>query len=355
MKKSTSSVLLGIITAIILGMLMLIFQGYNPFQVYGSILSYSLFSSFGITNTLNRMSILLLTSASAALALRSGASNLGQFGQLLTGAMVSMIIGTTFDLPIIIMIPLCMLASMVVGAIYASIATFFKLKFNMNEFITTLMLNFIANLFTDWMVAFPFLDPKSNWPMSRVVNDSAILPSVGGLDSSFIVAILISVCVAIYTLKTRDGYENKMIGKNILFAQYGGVITEKQFIKTMIISGALAGLAGSLMIIGASQQHRFMPGIGRSFGDDGLMVAIVSGNSLPLTVLYSFVFSIMQSGSTGMQLDTGVPSEFTVMLIAITVLSVVAFRSYASIFFEKLEVKRNEKKLKEALDHESDN
>lgn len=355
MKKSTISVILGIVTAIVLGMLMLILQGYNPFQVYGAILSYSLLSSFGITNTLNRMSILLLTSASAALALRSGASNLGQFGQLLAGAMVSMIIGTTFDFPIVIMIPLCIVASMVVGALYANVATFFKFRFNMNEFITTLMLNFIADLLTEWMVAFPFLDPNSNWPMSRVVNDSAVLPSIGGLDTSFIMAIIISISVGVYTLKTRDGYENKIIGKNIIFAQYGGIVTKKQFVKTMTISGALAGLAGCLMIIGASQQHRFMPGIGRSFGDDGLMVAIVSGNSLPLTVLYSFVFSIMQSGSTGMQLDTGVPSEFTVMLIAITVLSVVAFRSYASIFFEKLEMKRNERELREVSRNESAN
>jgi len=349
MKKNTIAVSLGLITSVIFGMLLLVFQGFNPIEVYSSILKYSIFSGFGFSNTLNRMAILLLTGISAASALRAGVSNLGQFGQLLMGAMAAVLVGLYVNLPGIILVPLMVISGGVAGALYASIAAIFKLRFQMNEFITTLMLNFLANLFTSYLVAFPFLDPKSNWPMSKVVPKTAVLKSLGNLDPIFVFAVLIGLAVIFYTTKTSDGYESKMMGSNIFFAKYGGVKTNKQFVKIILISGAIAGIAGAFMIIGSSQQNRFMPGLGESFGSDGLMVSIVSNSSIPLVFLYSFVFSVIQSGATGMQLETGVPSEFTIMLIAITVLSVVAFRSYSSIFMDKFEMKKNEKKLREEL------
>ncbi len=348
MKKNVISIALGLITSVLFGMVLLMLQGYNPLEVYGSILNYGLFSGFGATNTLNRTSILLLTGASAAIALGSGVSNLGQFGQLLFGAITAVVVGLNLTfLPQVILIPTMIIAGGLAGALYASIAILFKLKFNMNEFISTLMLNFIANLFTSYLVAYPLLDPKSSWPMSRVVPKIAVFKSIGNLDPNFIVSVIIMIALIIYKYRTVDGFESKIMGSNIIFAKYGGVKTTKQFKKIMLISGMLAGIAGALMIIGSSQQNRFLPSLGESFGSDGLMVSIVSNSNLILVCLYSFIFSIIQSGSTGMQLDTGVPSEFTVMLIAITVLCVVAFRSYSTIFMNKLEMKRNEEKIKE--------
>ena len=139
-----------------------------------------------------------------------------------------------------------------------------------------------------------------------------------------------------YMKKSRTGYEMRIMGKNGLFARVGGCKTDKNFMKVMLSSGALAGLVGVMMIMGASQQHRFLGGLGQSYADDGLMISIVSGNQVTGVFIYAIIFSIFQSGSTGMQLDTGVPSEFTKMLIAITVLSVVTFRSYSGIFLDKL-------------------
>lgn len=336
---------LGFVTAILLGMLLLLVQGYNPIESYSSIIKYSMFSSFGITNTLNRMGILLLTSSSAAFALGSGVSNLGQFGQLLTGAMAATLIGVYVDLPPFILIPLILIAATVAGSLFALIAGLLKKYFSMNEFITTLMLNFIADSITQYMVSYPFLDPKSNWPMSKVINNNGVLASLGSLDPSVILSFVIFMAMVFYTQFTRDGYELKMMGSNKLFSRTGGVEIDKNFIKVMAISGALAGLAGGLMIVGSSQQNRFLPGFGRSYADDGLMVSILSGNSVPIVFLYSFVFSMLQSGATGMQLDTGVPSEFTVMLIAVTVLSVVAFRSYAETFLNKMALRKKVKSL----------
>lgn len=343
--KKIVTVSLGLVTAVLLGMLLLLIQGYNPIESYASIIEYSLFSSFGITNTFNRMAILLLTSCSAAFALGSGVSNLGQYGQLLTGAMIGTLIGIYVDLPSIILIPLIIICSTVGGALFALIAGLFKKYFSMDEFITTLMLNFIADFSTQYLVSYPFLDPKSNWPMSKVINNNGVLTSSGNLDPSVIISVVIFIIIVLYTKYTREGYELKMMGNNKVFSLTGGVEVDKNFLKVMLISGALSGLAGGLMVVGSSQQNRFLPSMGKSFADDGLMVSILSGNSIPVVLLYSFVFSILQSGATGMQLDTGVPSEFTVMLIAVTVLSVVAFRSYAGTFINKMTLRKKAKSM----------
>lgn len=346
MNKKYIPVMLGIITAILLSMFMLFLQGYNPVESYKSILSYSVFSLFGISNTLNYMSILLVVGLSAALALGSGVSNLGQFGQILIGAIVATIVGLSVDLPKFILIPLILVSGMAAGAIYASIAAIGKKLFGMSEFITTLMLNFIANYFTQYLVTNPLMDTNSSWPMSRVLPESAILSGIGKLDTSIFIVFIAFIIVNIYISKTREGYELKIMGKNDIFAKIGGCKTDINFYKVMLYSGALSGLAGALLIIGSAQQNRFLLNIGETFANDGLMVSIISNNSVSAVLLYALFFSVIRSGATGMQLDTGVPSEFTTMLIAVMVLSVVGFRSYSSIFLSKIQAIRKSNSVK---------
>ena len=343
------TVLLGVVTAIIIGMLMLASQGYSPLEGYRSILKYSLSSPVGISNTINRGVFLLLAGTSAAVALGAGVSNLGQFGQLLMGAMAATVIALYIPLPSVLLIPLMIVGGMIAGAFYAWIAAFGKQKFGMDEFIITLMLNFIADYFTRYLITNPLKDPTASWPASAVVPDAAILPSIGKIDSAAFLMIAVYILVVFYILKSKTGYEMRIMGKNSIFAKVGGCRTDKNFMKVMLASGALAGLVGVMMIMGASQQHRFLSSLGQSYADDGLMISIVSGNQAPGVFIYAIIFSIFQSGSTGMQLDTGVPSEFTKMLIAITVLAVVAFRSYSGIFMDKLTAFKRTRSLKKEV------
>ena len=346
MNKKYIPVILGIITAILLSMLMLLVQGYNPIESYKSILSYSVFSLFGISNTLNRMGILLIVGLSAAIALGSGVSNLGQFGQILIGAIVATVVALYVDLPKFMLIPLILASGIIAGALYAFIAALLKKLFGMSEFITTLMLNFIANYFTQYLVTNPLMDPNSSWPMSYVVSENAILPSINKLDTSIFIVLIVFIIVYIYVSKTREGYELKIMGKNYIFAKIGGCKTDINFYKVMLYSGALSGLAGALLIIGSAQQNRFLPNLGETFANDGLMVSIISNNSVLSLLFYALFFSVIRSGATGMQLDTGVPSEFTTMLIAVMVLSVVGFRSYSSIFLSKIQAIRKSNSVK---------
>lgn len=343
--KKGFTVLLGIVTAILVGMLLLASQGYSPIQVYSCILNYSLGSDVGQANTINRFVFLLLSGASAAVALGANASNLGQFGQLLMGAMSATLVGVYVNLPSVLLIPLMLIVGMLAGALWAGLAALGKKLFGMNEFIITLMLNFIADYFVRYLIASPLRAPDANWPASRIVQDNAILPLIGKIDSVVFIMVLVYLLIVFFVKKTRTGYEFRIMGTNPVFAKVGGCDTDKNFMKAMLISGALSGLLGCMMICGATQQHRVVTALGESFANDGLMVSIVAGNNVAGVFIYAILFSIIQSGSTGMQLDTGVPSEFTTMLIAITVLSVVAFRTYSGIFMDKMATKKKAKSL----------
>lgn len=339
------TVLLGIVTAVFIGMIMLFSQGYSPSRSYGSILKYSLSTPVGLANTINRFVFLLIAGASASLALGSGASNLGQFGQLLMGAMAATLVGLYVNIPSVLLIPLMIIAGILAGALWAAVAAAGRKLFGMNEFIITLMLNFIADYFIRYLISNPLKDPATQWPASRVVSEKGILPLFGKIDSVVFLMIAVYILAVFMMKKSRLGYELRIMGKNEVFARVGGCDTDKNFFRTMLLSGALAGLLGAMMIVGATQQHRVITGLGESYANDGLMLSIVAGNNIGGVFVYAILFAVLQSGATGMQLDTGVPSEFTTMLTAITVLAVVAFRSYSGIFINKLIARKKTRNL----------
>lgn len=334
--KKVIIILLGVVLAVAVGALLLAFQGYDPIVSYVSILKNSLFSKVAIGNTFSRSAILLMVGLSAFVALSSGASNLGQFGQLLSGAMAATLVGLYVSAPAFVVVPLMLLAAAVCGALYASIAAACKHFFGMNEFITTLMLNFIAEYFTTYLVTDIIKDPKAAWPMSSAIPKAAIFKSVGFFDTSVFLALALFCALFIFWYKTRKGYELRISGKNNIFARNGGCTTDKNFISTMMLSGALAGIAGAFLIMGSMQQHKFIPALGKANGSDGLMIAIISGSSMPSVLFFAFFFGVLQTGAVGMQLDAGVPMEFTIILQAIMTLLVVAFRDYSDIFLNKL-------------------
>lgn len=338
--KSKITVLLGVITAILIGMIMLAVQGSSPQESYSSILHYSLGTAAGRANTINRFIFLTMAGASAAVALGSGVSNLGQQGQILMGALTAALVGIYVPVPGFLLVPLMIISGVIVGALYAGIAALLKRYLSMNEFITTLMLNFIANYFVEYLIATPFKDPGTQWPATYVINREGILPVWGKIDSATVILLIVYVAIVYVIKRTRLGYELQVMGKNPLFAKVGGCETGKNFFTAMLLSGALAGLLGVMLIIGGTQQHRVISGLVGSYPDNGLMLSIVAGNDVSGVFVYAILFSILQSGSTGMQLETGVPSEFTTMLIAITVLTVVAFRTYANTFINKLIARR---------------
>lgn len=343
MRKQTLSGILGVLGALLIGALVLVLQGFNPVATYAALLQYSLLSASGLSATLTRAVPLILTGLSASIAFASGPVNLGQPGQLLMGALGATLVGLFVRLPAPLLIVLCILASLLGGALWSGFAALLKRAFSMDEFIVTLMLNFIADYFTLWVITYPLFDSSASSPMTKAINTAAWLPDLGGANASVLFMLTaVALCWLVMSWG-RSGYEWRMTGQNPLFARIGGCRVDSNYVRVMLVTGALAGLAGGLMVMGGP--HRFVKGLGANYAWDGIMIAVVANNGIVGTFLYGLLFSMLQQGAIGMELVTAVPSEFIDVLQAIIVLVVVAGRVSLAMVFDRLATRR---KLRES-------
>ena len=338
MSKKFVSGILGILAALILGALIMLFQGYNPITTYGALFSYSLGGLYPLAITLRNSVPLILTGLSASVAFASGPVNLGQPGQLLIGALFATVGGLYLHLPAGFMIPLLLILAMIGGALWSGIAALLRRLFSMDEFITTLMLNMIADFLTYWAISYPFFDQSSYSPMTPQIDKAGWLPEFGNFNSNILIMVIVFVAVWFIFKRLTAGYEWRMTGQNSIFARLGGCKIDKNYVTVMLLTGALAGLAGGLVVMAGP--HRFLKGLGANYAWDGVMIAMVANNDLVGTLLYGLFFSSLQSGALGMELITAVPSEFIQVLQSVIVLVVVAGRGVMDVVMDKLQIKR---------------
>ena len=332
------SALLGIALALLLGALILLAQGYDPLATYAALYRFSLGSWYALSNTLKNAVPLVLTGLSAAIAFASGPVNLGQPGQFLIGALFATVGGLYLDLPPALMIPALALLAMLGGALWAGVAAFLKRAFGMSEFIVTLMLNMIADYFTVWCITYPLKDEAAFSPTSPAIAESGWLPALGDFSTA-VLFMFLAVGLAWFVFnRWRAGYEWRLSGQNSLFARLGGCRIDRNFVVVMLFTGALAGLAGGLVVMAGP--HRFLKGLGANYAWDGVMIAIVANNDLIATLLYGLFFSAIQTGALGMELITNVPSEISMVIQAVLVLVIVASRETLHLLLERFSTRR---------------
>lgn len=339
MKRNILVNFIGVLLAFLLGALVMVLQKYNPLETYYRLFEYSLGSPQKIAYTLSRSVPLVLTGLSASVAFASGPVNLGQPGQLLIGALFATVAGIYIDLPPILMIPMLLVMAMLGGALWSGIAALLKYLFNMSEFITTLMLNMIADFLTYWAITYPFFETNANHPQTPPITQNGWMPEWGIFNTSVLVMLAAFVVIWFIMHRTTSGYEWRISGQNSLFSRLGGVNVNKNYIVVMLLTGALAGLAGGLVVMAGP--HRFIKGLGANYAWDGIMIAVVANSGVFLTLIFGFFFSILQTGALGMELITAVPRELIQVLQAVIVLIVVAGRGYFERIFEKLQARRN--------------
>jgi len=329
--------LAGVLVAFLLGGLVMLIQGYNPLETYYYLFAYSL-APDKIAYTLSKAVPLVLTGLSASVAFASGPINLGQPGQLLMGALAATIGGLYVDLPPLLMIPFLLLLAMIGGALWSGVAAMLKYWFNMSEFITTPMLNMIADFFTYWAITYPFFETNAYHPQTPLIAHSGWMPEWGNFNSSVLVMFLAVIVIWFIVNRSTAGYEWRLSGQNSLFSRLGGVNISKNYIVVMLLTGVLAGLAGGLVVMAGP--HRFIKDIGGNYAWDGVMIAMVANSGIILTLIFGFFFAVLQTGSLGMELITAVPKELIMVLQAVIVLIVVAGRGTFETFFAKLEARR---------------
>jgi simple sugar transport system permease protein len=341
MKRKTLVNLVGVLLAFLLGALVMLAQGYNPLETYYHLFDYSL-APDKLAYTLSKSVPLVLTGMSASVAFAAGVVNLGQPGQLLIGALFATVAGLYIDLPPVLMIPFLLLVAMLGGALWSGVAALLKHWFNMSEFISTLMLNMIADFFTYWAINYPFFEENANHPQTPLIAESGWMPEWGNFNSSVLVMIIAFVIIWFIVNRSTSGFEWRISGQNSLFSKLGGVNISKNYLAVMLLTGALAGLAGGLVVMAGP--HRFIKDIGANYAWDGVMIAMVANTSITLTLVFGLFFGALQTGSLGMELITDVPRELVLVLQAVIVLIVVAGRGVFERLFEQMEARR---KLKE--------
>ncbi len=338
MTRKILSGVLGVVIAFLMGALIMLLEGYEPLATYGALAQFSLGGIGPFATTLKNSVPLVLTGLSAAIAFASGPVNLGQPGQLVFGALAATLGGLYFSLPPALEIPLLLLLAIAGGALWSALAGLLRQAFGMSEFIVTLMLNMIADFFTAWAIAYPFMDRKAFSPMTPPIAQSGWMPDIGPLSSSVLLMFAAVAAMWFVVQRWRAGYEWRITGQNSLFARLGGCDVRGNFMAVMLVTGALAGLAGGLVVMAGP--HRFIKGLGANYAWDGIMIAIMANNGLLETLIYGVFVAAIQTGALGMELITNVPSEIAQVLQAILVLVIVATREYAAEAFDRLTARR---------------
>ena len=314
-----------IVTATIVGALLIAVLGQNPLEVYWTLLSGGLSGWPNFSVTLQMMTPLLFTGLSVAIAFRAGLWNIGAEGQMLIGALFAGVAGYAFTgLPMIIHLPLCILMGCVGGMLWAAIPAVLRVYLGVNELVVCLMLNPIALLLTGYVSTRAL---KAPGPTNKLpdIAQTAYLPSFSiysQLNAGIVLGVTVCLLFAIFNATTVRGFIWKLIGLNPRFAHYGGIDVKANAIAVMLISGGVAGLAGVEQVLG--QYHSFYDNFSPGFGFDGIAVAMLA-NSNPLGVIAaSFLFGILNSGSGVLQMETGLSKYFVQVLQFIVVLVLAA-------------------------------
>jgi ABC-type uncharacterized transport system permease subunit len=328
-----------ILVALILFSLIFIIARINPFVAYREIFSYSFANPFGLPLTINRFTFLLLCTCAFIIPYRAGLWNIGMAGQLYAGALAAFgllhLLGigasSEFHLSAIILIPLMLLAAALAGSFVGSIAGFFKGKFNINEIVVTMMLNFIMF----WLVSFmikeggPFMNPGGRGE-SFELPPTLHAPLV--LDTPFTILIALGAAVLLYFMfaKTNLGYQIKTYGKNPAAASYAGISKVKIPILVFIMGGALAGLAGYHYFAAVPGVFKIARNYGY-FGDlafYGIICGLISQGNPIAAIPVAFLFGGLSSGGRFVQGKLGMSFGLDYALLGVLMITLVAFQFF---------------------------
>lgn len=289
--------------------------GKDPIEVYSAMFSGALGSEYGISETFVKMIPLALCGLGVAVAFRMHLWNIGAEGQFYMGACAATWVTLSYpNLPFLFMIPAMIFMGAIAGGLWGLLAGWFKTKWQVDEIISTLMMNYIAILWVDFLVFGAWRDPNGkNFPLTAAFPAAAMLPTFGSLRvhyGIFFVIILATILWFIFK-KSKWGYETLVIGSNPIAARYAGMNIRRNVLLAMFISGALCGVAGMVEVSGVV--GKLQPGISPGYGYTAIIVAWLA-RLHPLAIVgVAFLFAIIHVG--GFMLQTmGMPSATATML-----------------------------------------
>ena len=293
---------------------------------------------YPLSETLVVATPLILTGLSVTLAFRSGLFNIGAQGQFIVGATLTSFLGFKYEFPAILHVLICLISSFVLAGIFGGLVGFLKARTGAHEVIVTIMLNYVALYFLFWLLSTKtFLREGRLDPISPPINESAKLPLLFGKDFRISIGILISLLIAylisVLLNRTTYGFKFRAVGLNSNAAKTAGISSLMVMTMVMAVCGGLAGLGGSLNILGG--EYALTTGVAGSFGFDAITVALL-GRAKPVgTVFAAFLFAMLRAGSRTMQARTQTPIDIVLVIQALIILFVAAPALVKAVFRTK--------------------
>ncbi len=308
--------LAAIVAAMVLGGAFLALRGKDPLAAYAMLFTRGLGTSYGITETLIHMAPLLIVSAGLVISLRAGVWNIGIDGQLMVGALFAGVAASAVAGQIAspLMWLVAALAGMAGGLLWALVPGILRVRWGLNEIITTLMMNYVALNVTSWLVKGPAKDPDVVPPQTRLIPRELRLPDIPGTEIhiGLLAGLGIVLLVAVLFRYTVPGFMLDVLGRNRQAALHAGMPVNRLTLAALLASGALAGLAGANDILGVKGlfQGNWNPGYGfAAFA----LVYLARLNSLWI-IPFAFFLSFLAIGGEMMARPLGIPTYFVEML-----------------------------------------
>lgn len=311
--------LIATVFGLLVGAVVIVACGQNPFEVYVEMFDKSFFTPYYLFSTLTRATPIIICAMATGMAWRAGYINIGVEGQMTAGTFAATVCALFLPGPPVLVALLSWLVGMAVGALYALLPAVLTWKFNVSMVITTLMLNYVANFITSYFVTYPLKDTAGDGLALQTpeIAEALRLPrlsSTSTFNAGFLIAVAVVIFMVFITKKTVFGYESKMGGYNPSFARYGGTKQAKVMMLTMGLSGAIASLGGTAEVFGLKYRYADAMLSSTSYAWTGLMAALIADLD-PIGMFFVSIFlSGLQIGGTAIQRELGIPLEISTII-----------------------------------------
>lgn len=333
--KAVAVRFVSVLVALAIGGLLILILGYNPLAVFGDMVKGSLFSSTAIEATAKIAVPLLCTALAIAPAFKMRFWNIGAEGQITMGAIAASYFALfqyeNLSRPVLIVV--MFIVSAIAGGLWGLIPAFFKAKWGTNETLFTLMLNYIAIGIVKYLRLGPWMDKGQMFPKIPMFNSAARLPNVFGVHIGWIVTLALVVLIYIYMTRTKHGYEIAVVGESVSTARYSGMNVPKIIMRTVFLSGAIAGIVGWMMVAGCN--YTLNDNTASGYGFTAIIVAWLSKLNPFVMVLIAIFLAVLEKGSNTIQTNFGIPSSASGVLTGLILLSMLGsefFINYRFIF-----------------------
>ncbi|MDJ0664961.1 MAG: ABC transporter permease [Acidimicrobiia bacterium] len=340
---------LSVLAALLLGAIMLVLLDASPVEGVRAMFDGAFGSGDALISTALKATPLLLVGVGITIAFRANVINIGGEGQMVAGGLLSTALALALGdaLPAILMVPLVLLAGIVGGAIWGAIPGALKAYYGVNEILSTIMLNIVAVQLMNYLLRGPMIDPGeiergTRIPQTQRLPEAADLPLILGNDRLHIgplIAVLAAIFAYILLWRTPLGYRVRAVGQNPDASRYAGIPVKRTVVLALTMSGAMAGLAGAILVFG-SESHRMVTdgstaGFTGSAGFNGIVAALFGGLHPVWTIPASFLFGGLLVGGNALQRAVQVPSALILALNGLVVIFVVSTDRYKRLLRDR--------------------